>query len=55
MKKKQAIDFAKEVVTESALIKIRGVRVKRKLGMGSEEIKVSFGLWVLAICLRDGM
>ena len=45
MKEKQAIDFAKEVVTESALIKIRVVRVKPKLGMDSEEVKVSFGYW----------
>lgn len=33
MKEKQAVEFAKEVITESALIKIRAVRVKAKLGM----------------------
>lgn len=39
MKKKQAIEFVKEVIIERALIKIRVVRVKAKLGMGNEEIK----------------
>lgn len=43
MKKKQAVEFAKEVISESALIKIRVVRVKGRLGQGNEEIKASFG------------
>lgn len=30
---------------ESALIKIRVVRVTAKLEMGNEEIKASFGYW----------
>ena len=52
MKKKQAIEFAKEVISESALIKIRVVRVKGKLGKGNEEIKASFGYWPFVCQIR---
>ena len=43
MKKKRAMEFAKDVIPESALIKIRVEGVKTKSGVDSEEIKASFG------------
>lgn len=52
MKKKQAVEFAKEVINESALIKIRVVMVKGKLGQGNEEIKASFGYWPFVSKIR---
>lgn len=45
MKKKRAMEFAKDVIPESALIKIRVEGVKTKLGVDNEEIKASFGYW----------
>lgn len=39
MKKKQAVEFAKEVINESALIKIRVVMVKGKLGQVEDDSK----------------
>lgn len=52
MKKKQTTEFAKEVTSERALIKIRVVRVKGKLGKGNEEIKASFGYWPFVCEIR---
>lgn len=43
--KKQAVEFAKEVITESAVVKIRVMRVKVTLGMGNEGIQASSRYW----------
>ena len=41
MKKKRAMEFAKDVIPESALIKIRVEGVKTKLGVDNEEKDLS--------------